>query len=188
MSSERDVDRAIPEPGESNIPAPAVEPAGGDDDDDGIAGAPAVPPSFAVVDAATANWVVRRILEARAYAERVRRWAELELRRAEREESFFVRRFGGELEAWARSEVARLTDGRRSVRLPSGVVGFRTAPPSLQVVDESALLAWARRHLRDAVEVRTTLRKSVLLGHLKATGECPTGASLAGGDERFYVR
>lgn len=150
--------------------------------------APAVPPTFAVTDAASANWVVRKIVEARAHAERVRRWAELEVRRAEQEEQFFLRRFGVELEAWARGEIAKLADGRKSIRLPSGMLGFRTAPPSLVITDETKLMNWVEDHVRDAVEIRRMLLKSVVLNHIKTTGECPIGAEVGGGDKRFFIR
>ncbi len=90
---------------------------------------------FAVRDAASANWVIRKIVEARAYAQRVKAWAELEQRRAQREEDFLLRRFGVELQAWARQEIARQHDGRRSVSLPAGAVGFRTEPTRLAVTD-----------------------------------------------------
>ncbi len=146
-----------------------------------------VPPAFRVADTASANWVIRKVIEARAYADRVKRWAELELRRADREEQFFLGRFGAELEAWARAEIANLHDGRKSLRLPSGMIGFRTAPPSLLITDENKLLEWAQGHLRQAVEVRRLIRKSVLLEHLKLTGECPIGAEIRDGDERMFI-
>ena len=67
---------------------------------------------FVVRDASSANWVVRKIVEARAYAQRVKAWAELEQRRAQREEDVLLRRFGVELEAWARQQIAQQHDGR----------------------------------------------------------------------------
>ena len=51
-----------------------------------------VPETFAVDDAASANWLVRKIVETRAYAKHVKEWADGELRRAEREELFFLHR------------------------------------------------------------------------------------------------
>ena len=150
--------------------------------------APEIPSTFSIHDATSANWVIRKIVEARAYADRVRQWAALEVRRAQSEEEFFLHRFGVELESWAKAEVAKTGDHRKSLCLPSGVVGFRIAPLSLVISDEQKLLDWAERHLREAVEVRRILRKSLLLDHLKTTGECPLGAEVAGGEERFYIR
>ena len=67
-----------------------------------------VPERFSVRDAATASWLVRRINEARAYAKRVSEWAQRELKRAERDEEFLMRRFGSELQEWASKEIERL--------------------------------------------------------------------------------
>src|SRR5688500_6897486 len=59
---------------------------------------PFVKEGFHIHDAASANWVVRKVVEARQYAERVQAWADRELRRAKREEEFFRYRFGEQLE------------------------------------------------------------------------------------------
>jgi hypothetical protein len=50
----------------------------------------APPDTFVVNDAMSANWLLRKIVEARAYAKHVKEWANGELRRAEREEMFFI--------------------------------------------------------------------------------------------------
>ncbi len=142
---------------------------------------------FAVRDAASANWVIRKIVEARAYAQRVEAWAELEHRRAQREEDFLLRRFGVDLEAWARQQITQQHDGRRSVSLPAGAVGFRTEPTRLAVTDEKRLLAWCRAHLPSAIRIVESVPKTPLTDHLKATGECPDGAELQGGGERFHI-
>jgi len=89
---------------------------------------PEVPSTFAVTDAASANWVIRKIVEARAYAARVRHWSALEIRRAEREEQFFIRRFGVELEVGIRVTVLPIGMFRcsmmfHSLSLTSQIVG-----------------------------------------------------------------
>jgi hypothetical protein len=147
---------------------------------------PDVPAAFTVRDRASANWIVRKIAESRAYAEQVRAWADLELRRAAREEAFFLRRFGAELEAWARVEIE--SSRRKSLKLPAGTVSFRTEPIRLEVHDERKLILWCRRHLPDAVRVQTSVLRSAVKEHLMQTGECPDGAQPCGGGERFYIR
>ena len=105
-----------------------------------------VPHRFIVCDAASAHWVIRKIVEARKYAERVETWAAAEVRRAQREEAFLLRRFGAELEAWARQEIQAQHDGRKSVCLPAGTDGFRIEQARLRVTEEAALAAgesWA---------------------------------------------
>jgi hypothetical protein len=59
---------------------------------------PMVPEAFAVRDAESANWVVRKIGESRMYAARVKAWAATELRRAERQEQFYLGRYGKQIE------------------------------------------------------------------------------------------
>src|SRR5262245_39432301 len=78
--------------------------------------------SFSVHDSASANWVLRKINEARAYSLHVEQWARAELRRAEREEAFLLHRFGDQLESWVRSQIAQRHDGRKSIFLPAGCV------------------------------------------------------------------
>src|SRR4051794_18651588 len=111
----------------------------------------AVPEGFHVHDMATANWVLRRITEAAAYRQHVKQWADLEIRRADREEEWFRHRFGIQLAEWARDEIANLRGRRKSIALPAGVVGFRTVAPKLVVDDEAAVLAWAHVHFPEAV-------------------------------------
>ncbi len=149
--------------------------------------APMVPEAFAVRDAESANWVVRKIGESRLYAMRVKAWAATELRRAERQEQFYLGRYGKQIEDWARRQIERQHDRRKSVSLPAGTIGFRTERMRLAVVDEKRLLAWAKSHLPAAVQTVDTIQKTTLNEHLKLTGECPDGAEIVGGIERFAI-
>lgn len=158
---------------------------------DVVAGMPASaecepPEAFAVHDAASANWLVRKIAEARGYAKRVKAWAADEVRRAEREEAFFLGRYGHQLEAWARRQIA--AGRRKSVKLPGGTVGLRVEPPKLDVTDEKKLIGWCQRSLPAALRVETHVLKSLVKDHVEQTGECPEGARVSGGGQRFYVR
>lgn len=148
---------------------------------------PMVPEAFAVRDAESANWVVRKIGESRIYAARVKAWAAAELRRAERQEQFYLGRYGKQIEDWARRQIERQHDRRKSVSLPAGTIGFRTERTRLAIVDEKRLLTWAKSHLPAAVQTVETIQKTVLNQHLKLTGECPDGAEIVGGTERFVV-
>jgi hypothetical protein len=127
-------------------------------------------------------------VECRAYRERVARWAQAETVRADREEAFLMHRFGAELEAWAREQIARQHGRRRSIALPAGVLGLRQEPTKLLIIDEQALVGWCRAHLPTAIKVTQTLLKSEIQTHIKSTGECPAGAEIGGGGERFYLK
>ena len=143
---------------------------------------------FHVLDEGSANWVLRKIAECRAYRDRVARWAQAETLRAERQEAFLRRRFGNELEAWAREQIGKQHGRRRSIALPAGVLGFRREPIKLLVVDEGVLVGWCRTHLPAAIRTTESLLRSEIQAHIKTTGECPVGAELGGGAERFYIR
>lgn len=144
--------------------------------------------AFSVCDESTANWVVRKIVEARAYRDRVSKWAAAETLRADRQEAFLLHRFGAQLESWVRRHIGTQHGRRRSVSLPAGVVGFRQEPTKLLIVNETMLLGWCRANLPTAIKVSETLVKNEINTHLKATGECPDGAEVAGGGDRFFVK
>ena len=170
-------------------------------------------PAFEVKDHTSAAWVVRKVVEARAYAERVRAWAAAELRRAEQEESWFLHRFGGQLEGWLRTELTRQGGRRRCIALPSGTIGLRQQPPRLEVIDELAAVAWCHRHLPQALRIgveadgaagielaawhaqheddarcRHHLLREPLNHHVAETGELPEGTTLRPAQDLFYVK
>lgn len=142
---------------------------------------------FHVTDGQTANWVVRKIGEARQYAERVQVWAEAEFRRAKREEESLLFRFGQELEQWTRSRLAA-ERGRKSVALPAGRVGFRAERPRLVVQNENLVLTWCKNNLTHAVVVSEKLSKRRVIEHVEQTGDCPEGMAFLAGGDRFFVK
>lgn len=183
----------------------------GDDGEDSVP--VLVPERFVINDAQKASWAVRKILEARTYAARVRQWSERELSRAENDEQWLLRRFGAELEAWLRGELECGGCRRRSINLPGGLLGLRAQPARLQVVDEQILLAWCRAQLPEAlkatVEARGTqavellkwqrehadecrvqehVLREPLARHLTQSGEVPDGAVVRPAADQLYVR
>lgn len=174
-----------------------------------------VPQSFAITDQKSANWVVRRIAEARSYARDVQEWAQVESLRAQREEQFFLWRFGAQLEEFARAGVEQL-HGRKSLKLPAGTVGFRAQPLRVHIHNEEQALEWARTNCPAAVRltvemppldaeslrvwrewfssevsgarVTERLSKTEISRHFEATGEMPDGGALDGGTDKFYVK
>jgi hypothetical protein len=174
---------------------------------------PSVPISFEVRDEASANWVVRRVHDARAYTEKVAAWAAVEIRRAENEERWLLQRFSQQLEDWAREALRAHRCSRRSLALPAGRVGFRPCPAQIAIAERHAAAEWCRRHLTDALKLRVEARgpsarslrqmllepqldlviqEDVLVGELKkhfdATGELPPGTSVVEATDRFFIR
>ena len=173
---------------------------------------PPVPEGFTICDQASANWIVRKIVAARSYAQHVRAWAEVEIRRAEGEERFFEQRFGSQLEAWAREYLQSTGGRRRSISLPAANIGFRAAAPRLVVVDDGILLNWCRanfgraitvdlkatgndalrlmewrsKHCPSAIAVEHVM-KSIVDEHFHSTGECPEGTQCVIA-EKFYIK
>ena len=146
-----------------------------------------VPQRFAVTDEASANWVVRRIVAAPAYALRVKGWADAENRRARREEAFFLKRFGIELDAWLTQELAARQSRQKSINLPAGRVGRRKVADKLVIDDEQALLDWARVHLPEAVKAVETFRKSAVNDLFLTTGELPPGVQIEPAHETLTI-
>lgn len=144
------------------------------------------PKTFSVSDADSANWVVRKILEARNYAKHVKAWAEAENQRALREEQFFLFHYGLQLERWAKSQIEG--SRRKCVELPGGTVGFRTEPPKLDVADEKKLIEWCRQNLPFALRTDIYVLRSLVKDHVQNTGECPAGANISGGGQKFYIK
>lgn len=167
---------------------------------------------FSVRDEQTANWVVRRVNEARAYRRRVEEWAAGEIRRAQAEEQFFLGRFGGQLREWLQQQITTRHLRRKSLALPSGTIGLRRSPPRLAIQDEAKAVQWARQHLPYALraEVKVTgpaaqdlrawcqencrsaqitesLLREELGEYVESCGEIPEGVEVQCGEERFYV-
>lgn len=88
---------------------------------------PEVDERFHVDSPEAASWLVRRSVSAREYKRRVELWAAGEIRRAEREEAFYLGRFGTELEIWAREQLKSIRN-RKSIKLPGGTIGLRVQP------------------------------------------------------------
>ena len=146
------------------------------------------PERFAVRDESSANWLVRKLVEADAHIQRVKQQAEREIGRTQRERDFLFMRFGPELERWAKKELAKHKGRRKSLLLLSGTVGFRRLGTKLVVDDESKLLAWAKRHCRAVVRIIERISKTALNEHLTTTGEIPSGAHVEPPHEKFYVK
>jgi len=147
-----------------------------------------IPEEFSVDSAEGANWLVRKILDARNYAAAVQAWAAREQQRAEREEKSLLFLFGNQLRNWCRAEIAQRGGRRKSVPLPAGIVAFQQVAANLVVDDERAVLRWAKANCHKAVVVMERASKSVLKEHFAGTGEQPDGTHVEPLSERMYIR
>jgi phage host-nuclease inhibitor protein Gam len=153
-----------------------------------LAEVPATPEGFSVKDERTANWLIRKVIEARRYAERAQEWAAREVRRAQGEEKFLLHRYGQQLEDWVRRQLDDEGGRRKSLNLPAGTVGFRIDPQRLEVTDEQTLIRWCRVNLPSAIAVSEQVIKSVVREHVVTSGELADGAEIVDGAERFFLK
>jgi hypothetical protein len=149
-----------------------------------------VPPVFQVDSPEAANWLVRKVVEAREYRRRVNVWAEAEASRAEKEEAHLMRLFGNQLEQWVAHELLLLGRKRRSLDLPAGRVGFRTTPMSLSVMEEPSVIAWAKLNCPAAVVTSTVERllKTPLTEYLQNTGDAPPSTQVEPSRDKFFIK
>ncbi len=147
-----------------------------------------VPQQFEVSDRDTAEWLVRKIVEADAHVVRVKSQADREIRRTMRERDFLLLRYGPQLERWTQKELQNYKGRRKSVLLLSGTVGYRQVAAKLVVDDQPAVIKWAKRFCRAAVVSVERLSKTQLKNHLMATGEIPAGTRLEAASQKFYVK
>jgi len=147
-----------------------------------------VPERFSVKDESSADWLVRKVVEADAHIRRVKEQAEREIRRTERERDFLLLRFGGDLQRWVKKQLQKDKGRRKSVLFLSGTAGFRQLAAKLVVEDEPTVIKWAKKHCRKAVVTVERLSKTVLNEHFESTGELGDGIRLEPVQERFYIK
>ena len=148
-----------------------------------------VPAEFQIDSDDAANWVVRKIVAARAYARRCEDWCERETARAQREEQFFMWRYGQQLIDWVTRRIGEQGGRRKSVYFPAGVAGFRREPEKLTVENEQDVIEWAKANDLKITSTIERLNKSDLNAHVKATGELPDrGVRLEASREKFFVK
>jgi hypothetical protein len=158
-----------------------------DEEDSAVIGA--VPDEgFQIHDAASANWALRLIVAERDYQTRTTAWYEAEMRRSKRREEWLMFHFAGQLEQWMRGELVKQYGKRRSIQLPAGVLGLRNEPSKLIVLDERTLIRWCKSELPAAIRISEHILKTEITTYIKASGEVPPGAEVAGGGEKFYIK
>lgn len=173
---------------QGSVAAPCEEEDGELDVPDDAALAAMVPARFGIRDEKTADWLVRKVVEANAHVARVKEQADREIRRTERERDFLLYRFGKDLETWTKIQLAASNGQRKSLLMLSGTVGFRSVGEKLVVEDDATVVRWAKKYCRGAVVLTERVSKTALNEHLSTTGELPKGARLEPAHERFYVK
>ena len=82
-----------------------------------------------------------------------------------------------------------LGDGKkRSLKLPSGTIGFRSIRPKLEIADEAEVIAWADAIGNECARTVRIVQKTALNEHWEKSGEVPPGCSVVPAEDRFYVK
>jgi phage host-nuclease inhibitor protein Gam len=88
---------------------------------------------------------------------------------------------------WADVEVAK-ANGRKSVKLLSGTVGYRQSPASLVVTDEGAAILWLKNNDEEScIRIKEEVSKKAVKELIEERGELPDGCELKQGEIRFYA-
>ena len=139
---------------------------------------------FIPTDTAGVDWVLGKMADARARAQRIRENAEKMARAEERNAEYLDWKYSTALQAYVRQELAGCK--KKSIRLFNGVVGFRTKPAGVNITDASAAGQWAREFCPDALV--TNLDRKALGAALLETGEAVDFADFTPAEDVFYIK
>lgn len=148
-----------------------------------------LPPSrqnFQVTDEGGAAWVVGKLLDCDDRRARIKAQYDAALKEVDREKAFFEGRFGSQLRDWAASALEG-QEKKKSVRLETGTVGFRSISAGLEIEDKDKALEWAADYCPLAVKVETSLLKTPINELFDQTGEVPPGCVHREASEKFTV-
>lgn len=148
-----------------------------------------IPDRFVICDEGSANWLINKVVEARARAARAADWSETIKRRSAADEARLLFLFEGQLRAWLEAQLRSGGGRRKSISVPAGSAGFRAVGPMLVIDDERLVLAWARTACPHVVVVSERVSKTALDQHVKATGELPErGVHVEAPREKFFIK
>lgn len=142
-----------------------------------------IKPEFHVTDESSADWVLRKIAEARAGRKRVEAQLAAKVEAYRREEEYFTMRYQNELRIFAFVEL----DGKKTktLKLAEGSLSFRVTPPKLVVRDESLALAWATINAPNAI--KATMGFTDYFAYRAAAAAIAVAINDAGIDESAVV-
>lgn len=99
----------------------------------------------------------------------------------------FEKYFGPQAERFVREELERQGGKRKSLDTLGGTFAFRSTKDRLEKLDTDAAVAWAEKHLPDAIKTKTTVSvdHATVETHWRNTGEIPDGYDLVFAGESF---
>ena len=141
--------------------------------------------AFRIDSEERANWYARKLATIEAERARVKAQAAKIVAQLDSDEAGLRDRFEAEAREWARAELAKRGNRRRSLTLLQGTFAFRAVPATLRVDDVAAALNTAAS--LGAVRVDTAAYRQAAIDARNATGELLPGCVVVPPSEHFGV-
>ena len=145
----------------------------------------ATPEVFCIDSEERANRYARKLATIEAERARVKAQAAKIIAQLDGDENSLKDRFEAEAREWARAELAKRGNRRRSLALLQGTFAFRAVPATIRLDDVAAALNHAVEV--GAVKVDAAAYRAAALEAQKATGELLPGVVLVPASEHFGV-
>jgi len=137
------------------------------------------------------EWYLRKLAEVEAAEAAIKEHTQALLRQCGARRKALEWKWGREVNVQVDKDLRAQGGPKRSVRYATGVAGYRAVggKDRVVVVDEERAMAAAAKSCKDAIKVERTLLTSILLEHLKKTGEALPGTKLESTprEDRFYA-
>ena len=134
---------------------------------------------FHITSEAAALWYLRKLANLEAETRRVKCQAERLIASLNSEAESLKRVYQGELEHWAREELSKKGNRRKTLHTLQGTLRFRHVPARLSIEEDTAALRYANESLPALVITRQELDRAAYLDEAKRRLE-ETGELLAG--------
>jgi len=147
---------------------------------------------FHIVDEAAALWYLRKLANLQAERQRVKRQAEAMIAALDTETESLKHRFAGELEHWAREELQRKGNRRKTLHTLQATLRFRKVEGYLSIAEEVPAIEYAdNEELSQCLAIKWELNRPAYLDEarrrLEATGELLPGVRVVPDRESFTV-
>lgn len=148
---------------------------------------------FAVVDEASANWVLEKMLDEQLEIEKLQSKLAAVTEQLKKQISQHQRRLDGlhfrfdaELSAFAKAQIEG--GKRKSLTLDFGTLSFRKVKGGLKVKDPEFALLWAKTYAPNAIETKESFKVSWLTSDQVIKAETDLSAfEVKEEEDRFYV-
>lgn len=147
---------------------------------------------FHITDAASANWLLRKLANLEAERKRIQAQSADILRSLTAQENRLRFLYEDELARWTQGQLEKEGGRTKTLRLLQGTCAFRTTPHSLRVLSSRDAMEYARAQGWDMVKTQETLDAQAYRQQAEAalheTGELLPGLEVVPERETFAIR